>query len=131
MRRSLTNPLLNTMKKIALLLFYLTTHLSYSQYSFSDIKKENLKGNIKTLHESYFEVTYTYDEILDEDGYPDMKIVGFKKGKPKGTDEYIGFKNFYNNKGFIIDQYRYSYGQLSGKIHYLRNENNQIIEFID
>ena len=120
------------MKKNISLLLYFTTHLIYSQYSFSDIKKENLKGNIKTLHESYFEVDNIYDEILDEDGYPDMKIVGFKKGKPKGTDEYIGFKNFYNNNGFIIDQYRYyRNGELSGKIHYVRNENNQKIEFID
>ena len=86
------------MKKTFLLLLYFTTSTIYSQYSFQDIKKENLNGKIRTLHESYFEVENIYEEVEDEDedGYPDLKIVGYKKGKPKGTDEYIGYKNFYN-----------------------------------
>ena len=118
-------------KNILVLLLYFVTHIIYSQYSFSDIKKENLNGKIKTLHESYFEVDNLYEEVQDEEGYSDLKIVGFKRGKPKGTDEYIGYKNFYNKSGYITEYYQYSYGELNGKVKYLLNENNQKTEFID
>ena len=113
------------MKKKLVLLLFLTTSLLYPQHSFSDLKKENLKGTIKTLFESYFEVEPIYKEIQDEEGYPDLKIIGYKKGKPKGTDAYLGYKDFYNKKGFITEHYQYSYGELSQKTSYIRNENNQ------
>ncbi|MDG1227884.1 MAG: hypothetical protein P8P15_07900 [Polaribacter sp.] len=119
------------MKKRILLLFFIISNTIYSQHSFSDTTKNNLKGKVKTLHESYFEVDNIYDETLDEDGYPDMKIVGFKRGKPKGTDDYIGFKYFYNKKGFITKQYQYSYGELFSKTMFLLNENNQKTELLE
>lgn len=104
---------------------------TFSQNSFSDIKKENLNGHIKSLKESYFELEKIYKEIENEEGYPDLKIIDIKKGKPKGTDEYIGFKNFYNERGFIKEYYQFYLNRLSGKVKYRLNKNDQKMDLIN
>lgn len=116
------------MKK-TLIFIFLISNIIFSQSS--DLNQENLKGKIKTLQELYFEVEHIYKEVQDEEGYPDIKIVDYKKGKAKGTDEYIGYKNFYNRKGFKTENYQYYYGELSGKTKYILNEDNQKVETID
>lgn len=117
------------MRKIITLLILFTLFSCQSQQiNYSDLVRDNLKGEIKTLKETYYESEPITGLYQDEDGYDDYKITGYRKGKIKGTDEYIVFKNSYNKNGIITEYQNFYNGQLSNKTVYVFNKKGQKID---